>query len=664
VRRRAWGAIGLASIAVTSLSLLGARPTADRWYEHYDRALDAIDQSDWTAAIEELDSAVSQRPESGRSARTYGVRFVRYFPYYYQGISHFSAGRDEEALRFLRQELEQGEISRNDAFAERLRVLIASIEGSSDAATLGEAELAQVWEEGLQHQREGRVLQAMEAFERVVALDGDNTEAREALRTVRIEALQVELAAFEVGTRGAGEDSGAEGTALLEAKGREIFQRGVALMTAGDLEAALVRFTLTLVFLEDEGWTSRDLYGEALEHQELVSAEVRRVQDAELRAQAAAASDLPRTPPDIMLISPANLDDPASSEVVRLQGVAHDTHGVAGITVRVNGEDHGAASTGMRSRGIGVVRRTEAGLGTFAQFSKDLVLTEDRNQIVVVVTDTDGQQTELEIEIEVDRGESRVFAAIVGVGAYADAGIPDLLYTVADAEAFRSYLIDEMDVPEENVFTLIDEDATYAAIRRLFRTDLRAAAKERDRVIIYFAGHGAPDQFGDDADGDGVEKYFLPYDTDADDISGTGYPMQEVAEALARLSSERVVYIADACFSGATGGRTFGVGGGSALSDGFLGRLTGNAPGRVIMSASGANEPSLESAALGHGVFTYFLLDGLRGAADSDGNGVITVPEAFSYVSREVPANTSLRQHPTLSGTLGGEMVLGRVGGG
>jgi uncharacterized caspase-like protein len=198
-------------------------------------------------------------------------------------------------------------------------------------------------------------------------------------------------------------------------------------------------------------------------------------------------------------------------------------------------------------------------------------------------------------------------------------------------------------------------------MRRLFRTDLRRNARENDQVIIYYAGHGAPDQFGGADDGDGVEKYLLPHDTDVEDISGTGYPMEDVADALSRLEAGRVIYIADACFSGASGGRTLGRGGGVRINDGFLGRLTGRAPGRVILSASGANEPSLESQALGHGVFTYFLLEALGGEADADGNSLVTVPEVFSYVSRMVPENTGRRQHPTMSGELGGEMVLARV---
>ena len=667
--RGVWGLVLLPPLVVAALS--GAQ-SGDRWYEHYHRALQAVDLSDWDRAIDEFEAAVEEREGSSRSARTYGVRFIRYFPYYYLGVAHFSLGHEDEALRFLTQESVLGEIQRSEEHAERLRILMAAIRrpaAMGDARDLDIEELERLFTRGARLQAEGRSLEAMTVFERIIAVDPSWEGVEAALHTVRITALQEELASFEVLTRAAGpdEDPVSESeVALFEAKAREIFQRGVSLMSEGDLEGALTRFHLTLVFLEDEGWTSRQLYDEALEHREIVAAEVRQAREAELRARMAESADLPRTPPDIMLISPSNLDEPVTSEIVRLQGVVHDNYGIRSITILVNGEELGGADVGLRKRGLLVVSRPapggDEGLGTFAQFSKDLLLTDDRNQVVVRVANLGGEETELEAEIRVDRVESRVFAAVIGVGDYQDGLIPDLSYSVADAEAFLTYLREDLAVPSERVFALLDEDATYGAIRRLLRTELRRQAKPTDQVIIYFAGHGAPDQFGDVSDGDGVEKYFLPYDTDAQDISGTGYPMQELAEALARLESGRVVFIADACFSGASGGRTFGAGGGATISDGFLGRMTGESPGRVVLSASGPNEPSLESRALGHGIFTYFLLDGLRGAADADGNNVITVPEAYSYVARVVPERTGRRQHPMMSGVLGGEMVLGRTG--
>ena len=669
---RAWAVLTL-TLGVGGLTLSAARPEQDAWYEYYHRARQAIDRSDWDRSIAELESAISLRPTSNRNARTYGMRFERYFPYYLLGVARFGSGHDAEALEALQRELDEGEIQKSDAFAERIRVLMDAIAGQA-AAVQTAAASRQIVEDLLAESTRLRAadqpLEAMATLERILAVDPGNAAAAEALREVRLDALEEELASFEVTTRGTdapappmGEITSTAAATLLESKVREIFRRGVTLMSEGNLEGALTRFELTIAFLEDEGWTSRQLFTEATEYKQLVATEVRRAAEAALRAKLAAEAGLPETPPEIMLISPASVDEPVATEIVRLQGVAHDNRGVADVAVLVNGQEWGTAELGTRRRDIRVTSRpapgSDQGLGTFAQFSKDLVLTEPRNRVVVRATNVSGQRTDLEIEIRVEAEESRVFAAIIGVGDYADPGVPDLAFAAADARAFHEYLTSDLGVPEERIFSLLDSEATFQAMRSLFRTELRRQTRENDQVIIYFAGHGAPDEFGDAGDGDGVEKYFLPHDADPDDISGTGYPMQDLAESLGRLTAARVVYIADACFSGASGGRTFGRA--ATISDGYLGRLSGASPGRVIISASGANEPSLESDALGHGVFTYFLLDGLRGEADTDGNSVITVPEIFSFVSRAVPENTGRRQHPTMSGSLGGEMVLGRT---
>ncbi len=70
--------------------------------------------------------------------------------------------------------------------------------------------------------------------------------------------------------------------------------------------------------------------------------------------------------------------------------------------------------------------------------------------------------------------------------------------------------------------------------------------------------------------------------------------------------------------------------------------------GRVIITASAGSEVSQEDPQYGHGVFTYYLLRALSGAADGDGdgNGEVTVFEVFGYVNREVAKATGNRQHP------------------
>jgi uncharacterized caspase-like protein len=94
------------------------------------------------------------------------------------------------------------------------------------------------------------------------------------------------------------------------------------------------------------------------------------------------------------------------------------------------------------------------------------------------------------------------------------------------------------------------------------------------------------------------------------------------------------------------------------ISGSFLERIS-QGRGRVVLTASDANEVTVESDDLRHGVFTYYLLEGLRGKADLDGNGIITVDEVYRYVSIKVPQATGQEQHPVRKGEMIGEIILG-----
>jgi uncharacterized caspase-like protein len=58
-------------------------------------------------------------------------------------------------------------------------------------------------------------------------------------------------------------------------------------------------------------------------------------------------------------------------------------------------------------------------------------------------------------------------------------------------------------------------------------------------------------------------------------------------------------------------------------------------------------------------VFTYYLIQGLKGKADIDQDGVISLDEVYGYVSREVPRATGQEQHPVKKGTVEGDLILG-----
>jgi uncharacterized caspase-like protein len=225
--------------------------------------------------------------------------------------------------------------------------------------------------------------------------------------------------------------------------------------------------------------------------------------------------------------------------------------------------------------------------------------------------------------------------------------------------AFQRLLIEKNRVPTGNITVLINEQATLRNLRSALGTGLKSAAGTDDMTIIFFAGHGATEPDATSPDGDGLEKYLLAYDSDPADLFSTGMPMRDIALIFNRIRSESLVFIADACYSGASGGRTVSTGGAvrANIADTFLERLAGGR-GKVIITASAANEVSVEKEELRHGVFTHYLLEGLRGAADIDHDGAVSVDEAYRYVSEKVPQATGQEQHPVKKGSVKGSLVL------
>jgi uncharacterized caspase-like protein len=257
----------------------------------------------------------------------------------------------------------------------------------------------------------------------------------------------------------------------------------------------------------------------------------------------------------------------------------------------------------------------------------------------------------------VDRG--KILAVVIGISRYQK--VPSLTYADRDARAVADYLHNWVGVPSQNITMLLNDQATLNNLKRVLGTELRRKAAPADTVIIYYAGHGAPEPDAVSRDDDGLEKYIIPYDGDASDLYTTALPMREIEAIFQRIGAERVIFITDACYSGAVGGRTVFTGARRALiSEAFLDRLA-KSKGHVVLTAGRANELSEENHSLSHGVFTYYLLEGLRGKADLDGDGVITIDEIYAYVSRKVPEATGQNQHPLKKGQVEGQLVLGRV---
>ncbi len=221
--------------------------------------------------------------------------------------------------------------------------------------------------------------------------------------------------------------------------------------------------------------------------------------------------------------------------------------------------------------------------------------------------------------------------------------------------------MDDFDVPRDNVITLFDEEVTTQSMLAALGEELAQRAEPQDMVIIYYAGHGAPEGVGDSGDGDGAEKFLIPSNANPQSLFSTGFSMDNISRVFGRIQASTILFVSDACFSGSAGeGRTFGSGYSGRLSDGYMDRLGGS--GRIILTASQANQLSYERSDYGAGVFTHHLLEGLRGRADRDGDGVVTANEVWEHVVDQVPESTNGNQQPMWSGSQGGRIPLGYPG--
>ena len=328
-------------------------------------------------------------------------------------------------------------------------------------------------------------------------------------------------------------------------------------------------------------------------------------------------------------------------------------------TVRLEGVVVGDASNIQVDGAPAIIEPLEADMAArlglqganASRFFREFSLPISQDSVKVVAQGRGGASTQA---IAAPRIDKRL-AVVIGVGQYQSADIPDLEFARADAQSVYDFLKSDAAGPFDDVLFLADAEATGAAMRQALFVFLQQA-DWNDLVVVYYAGHGAPDPARPD------NLYLLPSDADLNSLAATGFPMWDVKTALRRqIAAERVLIIADACHSAGTAdGDVVGGGDSNAIAGGFSQLFTPSR--RLMITAANTNEFSLEDARWGgHGVFTHFLLEGLEGKGDLDADGIVTFTELFDYVSNNVRTSTEGRQNPQRSGF--GDIPLAVVGG-
>jgi hypothetical protein len=229
-------------------------------------------------------------------------------------------------------------------------------------------------------------------------------------------------------------------------------------------------------------------------------------------------------------------------------------------------------------------------------------------------------------------------AIVVGSNAGSIEDEP-LRFAESDARRFRDVLL-ELGAVRPDRASLVFGGGPDQVLHALLEARGRAAELQSSghhvMLIFYYSGHG------DD------ESLHLPKGS---------LPLAQLRSELAHIPAELRISFLDAC---RTGGRNKGVRRGPAFA---LATLPDEPRGTVELRASALGEAAQESEDLSGAVFTHFLLSGLRGAADVDGDRRVTLAELYAYCYRRTLMRTGsgpVLQHPAMAIEIAGtgEVVL------
>jgi len=285
--------------------------------------------------------------------------------------------------------------------------------------------------------------------------------------------------------------------------------------------------------------------------------------------------------------------------------------------------------------------------GTFASKVK---LTIGRNDVLVQAEDINGNIAEQNITIvreefipeqilaDVDlppktrMNNPDALGVVIGVESYQY--VPDATYAYNDAEVFREYLAETMGVKRQRIQLATNTKATQAELSKLLGPNgwlARNVVKGKSDIIVYFSGHGI-------ASPDGKSSGLLPFDVDPN--YSIGLPLHQLYLDLALMDARSVTIFLDACFTGQTRNEELLI----ADSRPIVIKPTASIipDNLTILTAATGAQISGAIKEKEHGLFTYYLLKGMGGDADTNKDNSVSVVELDQFVSGRVKEQAAL----------------------
>ena len=230
--------------------------------------------------------------------------------------------------------------------------------------------------------------------------------------------------------------------------------------------------------------------------------------------------------------------------------------------------------------------------------------------------------------------DTRTYAVIIGNELYeSEAAVP---FAENDAKVFKDYVQQTLGVPESHIRFM--NNAGLNKIRSAVRwlKDAMEAQSGQGKVILYYAGHGIPDEAN-------KEAYLLPVDGIGSDVE-SAYPLNRLYKELSALPAERVTVFLDACFSGAKREGDM-----MASARGVAIKVKETAPqGKmVVFTAAQGDETAYPFKSQKHGMFTYYLLKKMQ---ETQGNA--TLGELGDYLATEVKRQSFVENNKVQTPTI------------
>ncbi len=288
-------------------------------------------------------------------------------------------------------------------------------------------------------------------------------------------------------------------------------------------------------------------------------------------------------------------------------------------------------------------------------------------QVVTIHAANRGDSSQAAVEITGDPVETppsaadgrfaNAIALVVGIEEY-QAKIAKAVHAEDDANLMADYFVRSFGIPSERVHRIIGSYATKSAFEAELAW-LKENANPDAPVLFYYGGHGSPETQGSTQG----NAYVLPWDGRPGDLARTALTRDGLLGALGAIPASDVYAFFDACYSGGGGRSVIPASMRPLISAKLAVPKSGHL---VVFGAADSDQTAGAHPRAAHGLFTYYLLNALRGAADFDRDGVVRLLELRDYVVREVSAASRLNSgHAQVPQLIGGQLnapVL-RVGG-